>query len=233
MKTISTALSTIRDSLPLIFFVLVLALCNLHLLVGAPPSLFIYRGDLVASGQWWRIFTHVFTHVSWYHLLLDASAVVIIWRELPATTWRKLSAAAFCAATALLAAILLSPDISHTGYCGLSGMAHGLMTWLGTCWILMAMKKGNGKPDKLQFVIGLAVFLIILGKSLSEVATGHLLFQSLHPAHLGVPIVHAHLGGVIGGILFSIFHAWPNASASGLVCMPESRRGGCKQAVRL
>ena len=54
-------------------FVLIVAICNLHLLLGRDPTSLIFDTARVADGQCWRIVTHPFVHVSWYHLLLDSA----------------------------------------------------------------------------------------------------------------------------------------------------------------
>src|SRR6476659_2296856 len=34
----------------------------------------VFQPVAVRSGEWWRVLTHPFVHVTWYHLLLDATA---------------------------------------------------------------------------------------------------------------------------------------------------------------
>src|SRR4051812_26494304 len=65
----------------LIFGALVI-LCNAPLLVGACWHSLIFRPDAVHHGEWWRLFTHPFVHVTWYHLLLDGIAFFTLYNSL-------------------------------------------------------------------------------------------------------------------------------------------------------
>jgi membrane associated rhomboid family serine protease len=44
------------------------------MLAGVSPSLFAYFPGAVQQGEWWRVLTHPFVHVSWYHLRLCVAA---------------------------------------------------------------------------------------------------------------------------------------------------------------
>jgi len=173
---------------------------NLHLFTGSIPGTFIYSQHEVLAGEWWRIITHPFVHVSWYHLLLDTSAVVILWQMLSSRSpLQRLLAASTCSILSLVFALLFSPYISQTGYCGLSGVAHGLVT-------LFALSCCSApKRDALQSAVGLILFLAIAAKSGLEVHHRRVIFTSLHLGELGQPIVHAHLGGVVGGMVSWLF----------------------------
>jgi hypothetical protein len=57
--------------------VVTIILLNLRLFSGTCPVEWIFLPARVASGEWWRVVTHPFVHVSWYHLLLDASAFIL------------------------------------------------------------------------------------------------------------------------------------------------------------
>jgi len=106
----------------------ILAALNLHLVVpGVLPPLH-FRADLVAAGEWWRLLTHPFVHVSGWHLFLDGAAFLLLQAGLrEPSLLRRLAFAASSAAGALAAAVLLHEETAVLGYCGLSGAAHGLM----------------------------------------------------------------------------------------------------------
>jgi rhomboid family GlyGly-CTERM serine protease len=182
-------------------FVIVLMICNVHLLHNTSPSSLIYKNELVAAGEWWRIITHLFVHVSWYHLILDALAVGFLWQEIDLkSSTQKILIALTCGGTSLLGTIWFSPYIEQVGYCGLSGVAHGLMFFLGLLWIYGALQKKRTNKSQLAG-LGCGVLLLLLSgaKSVVEVVSGSVVFSELHMGDLGVPIVEAHLGGVIGG----------------------------------
>lgn len=188
---------------------LVLILCNLHLIQDSSPASLVYRQDLVAAGEWWRIITHLFVHVSWYHLFLDAAAVCILWHEIELENpVKKVFVALFCAVGSLLTAVWFSPHVEQYGYCGLSGMAHGLMFFLGLVWLHRAFPTKGKKRFSLPLFCGGSALVTLSGiKSIMEVASGAVILSPLHFGNLGIPIVHAHLGGVVGGLsAFIILH---------------------------
>lgn len=182
-------------------FVIVLMICNVHLFHNTSPSSLIYKNELVAAGEWWRIITHLFVHVSWYHLILDALAVGFLWQEIDLkSSTQKILVALTCGGTSLLGSIWFSPYIEQVGYCGLSGVAHGLMFFLGLLWIYWALQEKRKIDSQLAGFGGGVLLLLLSGaKSVVEIVSGSVLFSELHMGDLGVPIVEAHLGGVIGG----------------------------------
>ena len=181
-------------SLPgeLLVFSFFLAVMNLHLFGVGTGYEWIYLPDAVSSGDWWRLVTHPFVHVSWYHLALDAGAFWLLYRNLEEKRgFRKLLIAALCGGASLLAAVLFSPDIAETGFCGLSGTAHGLMAFAG---LEMTF---TGRARK----AGLLTFLLVFIKSLYEAATGTVVFDFMHMGLCGSPLAICHLGGVMGGMI--------------------------------
>ena len=202
-------LTNLMTILRLALLPMLLLICNLHLLAPVSPTQFIYQQDMVDAGEWWRLITHPFVHVSWYHLLLDSTAVLLIWRELPRSSFMEKSfIACWCAAGGLLGALLFSPLVHQTGYCGLSGMGHGMMFYLGLCWLFYSpADESTARFTSPAFYGGLT--LVALGglKGLYEAISGKVVFASFHHGSIGVPIVEAHLGGIIsGGICFSMVH---------------------------
>jgi len=198
-------ISSKKNSLPIVLtgFTLILMVCNLHLFHGSYPSMLIFEKGLVAGGEWWRVITHLFVHVSWYHLLLDGGAVAFLWHEIDLDSLiKKFLVAVASTAGSLLAAIWFSPHIEQFGYCGLSGLAHGLMFFLGLVWLsqsFLARRQDNAVLGRL--VAGSLFVLLSGGKSIVEVVSGSVIFSQLHLGNLGIPIVHAHLGGVLGGFV--------------------------------
>lgn len=180
----------------LLGFVVVLVLLNLPLFAGGSTSAFAFRIDAVAAGEWWRIFTHPFVHVSWYHLLLDGAAFLALYANLLAPTrLQRLASAAICAAGSLLVAWCVSPLIGSLGLCGLSGAAHGLMAL--SALEMLALPGA----DRSTRIVALASLGGVSVKAIYELLTGHALFTGLQFGLLGTPVVACHAGGVLGGLI--------------------------------
>jgi rhomboid family GlyGly-CTERM serine protease len=206
---ISNSPETTRESRPLIsldyelgFFALVVVLLNLPLLHGGPSPVFVYLPGLVRDGEWWRVLTHPFVHVSWYHLLLDASAFFILYSGLQEKmSLKRLSYVAAAAVGSLLVSLWAAPIIYSIGLCGLSGVAHGLLA-------ISALEMTLSK-DKTIFRAGLISFALVIGKCAIEAATGEVVFAFFHGENIGTPIAICHAGGVLGGlfawILWAVF----------------------------
>jgi rhomboid family GlyGly-CTERM serine protease len=199
---ISKALGDLDDSLQRILwrwelaaFALLIGLFNLPLLTGSFSTQFIFHPAAASAGEWWRLFTHPFVHVSWYHLVLDALAFFLAYTELQHRRFReRLAFVAAAGAGSVLTALVASPLIASHGLCGLSGVAHGLAAVVS----LEMLRRSN---DKVSRWSGLLCFLGVAGKSLVELVTGNVLFASWHLGWLGTPIAACHAGGVLGAML--------------------------------
>ena len=175
-------------------FVILLALINLPLLTGGFSSSFAFHPDLVRQGEWWRLATHPFAHVTWYHLLLDSAAFLLAYAELGSRRgFGRLGLVIAAGAGSLLVAWGISPLVATNGLCGLSGIAHGLTAVVG----LEMLRK---ESDTGLRVAGLLCFLSVVAKCLIEAVTGNVLFASWHLASLGTPIAVSHAGGVLGAL---------------------------------
>jgi len=184
-------------------FTIILVACNTHLVLGAPPANLIFLQSAVHSNEWWRILTHPFVHVTWYHLLLDVSVFMLLWSELKkfGLFW-KLIFLLSCATGSLVLSVLFSPIIENAGLCGLSGVTHGLTAILGLNFIKQACRKQHSKPTrKKMLMLGSFILFAIIIKSLYEVTVGVVFFENMHWGQIGTPVVHAHLGGTMGGIV--------------------------------
>jgi len=179
---------------------------NLPLLSGAPSSSLVYQADAIAEGQWWRIITHPFVHVGYYHLFLDAGAFLLLWlfRPAPKTIRHDTMLFTMCAAGSLIAARL--SGIPENGFCGLSGVAHGLMAYQGVRWLL------SKREPKANRILGAILITLILGKSLLETITGNIFFGDVHFGSVGIPITACHLGGTAGGVLWGLILKMNKAS---------------------
>jgi rhomboid family GlyGly-CTERM serine protease len=178
-----------------LFWALLLLTANLPLLNGAVAGPLVFFPEAVADGQWWRMLTFPFVHLSGYHLLLDAAAFLMLYSGLEEEKrCRRILYVILPGAFSLL--ISLSSPVVHTsGLCGLSGIAHGLMAI--TALELISRRPG-GTP---LFRAGVAVLAVVVAKTLLEVWTGQVLFACLHFGAIGLPVVESHAGGLLGGLI--------------------------------
>ena len=173
-------------------FLVLLIAANMHLLTDNYGLSMIFLPSAFMSGEWWRLFTHPFVHLSWYHLILDAGAFLLLYggleeKRIP----RRILYVIICGSSSLAAALLVSPQIYTLGLCGLSGIAHGLM----------AVSSLEMMKQKENFLIGIISFLLVVSKSIYETVTGDVIFSFMHMGLCGIPLAACHAGGVLGGIL--------------------------------
>jgi len=174
---------------------LILGLCNLPLVFGGGTSDLSFQIAPVLAGEWWRLFTHPFAHVSWYHLLLDGAAFFGLYANLlPGQPARRVFCLVASAFGSLAFALCFSPLIRLHGLCGLSGVAHGLMA---VSALELLTTRGTDRPTR---VLAMCSLLGVTGKCLMECTTGHALFGAMHFGLIGTPILQCHAGGVLGGV---------------------------------
>jgi len=180
----------------LLAFAALLVLLNLPLFGGGTTAALSFQADAVAAGEWWRLLTHPFVHVTQYHLLLDGAAFLILYANIATgQRWRRLAYVGASAAGSLIVALCASPLITGHGLCGLSGVAHGLMAISA---VEMLCLPNANRSARAAALVGLVA---VSAKCIVELATGHAFFATLHFGQLGTPIVACHAGGVMGGLL--------------------------------
>ena len=171
-------------------FALLIALLNWPLLVGHSGPVFLPQA--VQAGQWWRLFTHPFVHVSGYHLAFDATAFLLVYAELGGLRrLERLVFVATAAAGSLLVTLFAEPSVWEHGLCGLSGIAHGLTALAG----LELFRK---QEDRMLRYGGLVCFAGVVVKVILEAAIGHVMLASWHMGDIGTPMTSSHAGGVVG-----------------------------------
>jgi len=194
---IPASVATISWRIELGVFAMLIGLLNIPLLFGQLDTRFVFLTGPVAGGEWWRVFTHPFVHVSIYHLLLDAGAFFILYSELRDKRRGERFAMLLAAgAGSLLASLLAAPAsaLQTQGLCGLSGIAHGLAA-------VSALEMIAGATCKSMFRLGLASLALVVGKSAFEAVTGRIPFAWLHLGWVGFPVAVCHAGGVLGALL--------------------------------
>ena len=200
----------------LFVFMLLLALLNLPLFAGRSTAALAFQADAIAAGEWWRVLTHPFVHVSWYHLLLDGAAFLSLYANSHAEQrWRRLTYVAASAAGSLVVALSSSPLIATHGLCGLSGAAHGLMA------VSALETMALSRADCFTRIVALASFVAVTVKCHFELATGHAFFAALHFGLLGTPIVACHAGGILGGLVAMMLLTLPARKRTGLMTCGE------------
>jgi rhomboid family GlyGly-CTERM serine protease len=179
----------------LLFWALLLAVANFPLLSGSVAESLVFYPGALADGQWWRVLTFPFVHLSGYHLLLDAVAFLLLYQGLEEEKrCRRLLYVILPAAFSLLLS-LSSPVVKASGLCGLSGVAHGLMAITA---LELISRHSRRTP---LFRAGSVILAGVVAKTLLEVITGQVLFAGLHFGEIGLPVVASHAGGLVGGLI--------------------------------
>ncbi|MRI31652.1 rhombosortase [Endozoicomonas sp. OPT23] len=140
----------------------------------------------LAGGDWWRLITPHFVHLSWQHLAMN-SLVLVAFAGLYGSEQRlTLLLLLFLSLTVSAGLWFNNPGIER--YVGFSGVLTGLMV-VGA---VMTFQK-----DKL---VNLGVLLIILGKVVFEQWQKQEVITS---AFAGIPtVVDAHLYGAVAGMIY-------------------------------
>ena len=184
--------------LEIILFSGLLVVLNAPLFVGSFPEGLIYLPEKVAQGQFYRVLTHPFVHISLYHLVLDGAAFLILYSQLQAKSVAKRMAYLLGIHIAVIVGVTASlGHINAIGYCGISGVAHGLMA----VWCVERVFGTKTTPEqKTEQRIAGVVLLGLVAKCIYEVTVGHVVFESMHLGDVGVPVVASHLAGVVGAV---------------------------------
>jgi rhomboid family GlyGly-CTERM serine protease len=193
-QTASHAAALFRRPELLLFTVLLLVF-NSPILAGSCWRSMIFQPGAVQGGEWWRLFTHPFVHVTWYHLLLDGTAFLTLYHSLiEASVVRRLTYVFAAGAGSLLLSWSAAPAISTSGLCGLSGIAHGLMA------VSALELVASQPPGSAERRIGLIGFGLVVGKAVVEAFSGRMFFTCLHFGLMGDPVAVSHAGGIVGGL---------------------------------
>ena len=182
-----------------------LVFVNLPVLQGGTSDYFQFSATSLSFQQSYQLLTHPFAHISWYHLLLDAIAFFSFYPSLKAgRPTARIILFIGAAAGSLLAALHDQPRILEIGFCGLSGVAHGVMG----AWSLELCR--NSKVPKEIRRVGYLSLIIVTGKCLWEGVTQQSFLGFAHFDLMGTPIVACHAGGLIGGLCVALIPHWAN-----------------------
>jgi rhomboid family GlyGly-CTERM serine protease len=191
----------LRQKPELIFFVALIAIFNVPVLFGTVWSSMVFQPEAVRAGEWWRLVTHPFVHLTWYHLLLDGLAFLsLYWSLAERSVFARLVYVVATASGSLVASWVASPGALANGLCGLSGVAHGLMA------ISAIEMLGREKTERR---IGWLCLMLVVGKAAFEATTGKMFFGFLDFGLLGSPVAISHAGGIFGGlVVVLLFRMW-------------------------
>src|SRR6266481_1250782 len=191
----------LRQKPELMFFVALILIFNVPVLFGTVWSSMVFQPEALRAGEWWRLVTHPFVHLTWYHLLLDGTAFLSLYCSLnERRIFVRLGYVVAPGAGSLVASWIASPTISASGLCGLSGIAHGLMA-------ISAIELLVG--DKTERRIGWISLVLVVGKAGFEAITGKMFFGFLDFGLLGSPVAVSHAGGILGGLTaMLLFRIW-------------------------
>jgi rhomboid family GlyGly-CTERM serine protease len=195
----ATGQKLLRKPEMLVFAGLILVFSG-PVLFGSVWQSMMFQPAAVKGGEWWRLFTHPFVHITWYHLLLDASAFFLLYNSLlEEAIARRLAFVLGGGTGSLLLSWMAAPAISTNGLCGLSGIAHGLMA-------VSALEMMANQPrHSPEWRVGAFTFALVAGKAAFEAISGRILFGFLYFGLVGDPVAVSHAGGIVGGLLAMLF----------------------------
>ncbi len=189
----------------LVVFAGLLVAANLHLLGVPTAEALVFQGDRVVAGEFWRLLTHPFVHVSFYHLALDGGAFFLCCMTLrQPCLGKRLTAIVICSLSGLGGAYLFGSATTAYGFCGLSGAAHGVLA-LSTLEMI-------SDEDRINRITGCVCLAILIGKCVYELITGVPFMGGLHFGNIGVPLLGSHLGGAVAGMM--IYGLWNRGRCS-------------------
>ena len=177
---------------------------NLPLLAGGASDRFALFPGRLADGEWHLLFTHAFVHVGFYHLLLDAGALLALHAALElGSAWRRIGVVAGGILGSAAATLMAWPAAGETGLCGLSGAAHGLMAVCGIETL------GNARLSRAERWVGALTLGIVVAKAAGESVAGRVFFGGWHLGDVGMPVAVCHAGGVVGALAaYAMLRHW-------------------------
>ena len=155
-------------------------------------SLFRYEITMVQTGEWWRLLTGHFIHLSWSHLIFNLTGLwflILLFYQIVNPVLLFTSVLLLSLGTSL-SLMFFSPDV--VWYLGLSGMLHGL-------YLMGAIAGYRNRPWP-SIILLVAILVKLLWEQL---------YADAHAMELtigGKVIYDAHLYGAITGLgLITVF----------------------------
>ena len=169
---------------------------GLSVVIYLTPSLteqFIYDGNAIIAGEWWRMILCHLVHYSPSHLFYNGIVffIVGIWIEkrIPSLF------GTLCLIMALsisLVLLIFKPEVIY--YAGLSGIACGAVVF---CLLFEALKQAN----RWRTIYLAILLLLVAGKLFFEIITGQNLFVTIDSEIKPVFVTH-FVGAVVATVFF-------------------------------
>jgi len=186
----------------------------LALLLGMPALILLfgletaleYRREAVLGGEWFRLLSSSFAHLTPGHALLNMGAAALLWLyagNMPARVW--CFGVVFCSLGVGAGLLVFNPEISW--YVGMSGLLHGLVPPIVAFRLLQ-------RADRFALLLAVGLALKICAEQLWGGAPGTARLAG------GAVIVDAHLWGALSGVLLCL----------PLLLSPAPRRGENKNS---
>ena len=171
---------------PILVSVLLLAI---FLLPEALLFQLTYERPHIQAGQWWRLLTGQFVHLSWGHLAINIAGIWVMYLLYAehAAGWRYIAVVGLLALASNLGMYWFAENITY--YVGFSGVLYGLFAW------------GALRDVQQRIKLGWLLLVGIVLKVTWEYCYGPV---SVGPATADDLAVAAHFYGVVGGLLVAI-----------------------------
>jgi rhomboid family GlyGly-CTERM serine protease len=174
----------------LVPFLIILVSCLAYIFESSLIDALVYRRSAISQGEMWRLFSGHLFHTNIFHLLLNLSAVVLLWAlhgqfySIKNYTLLLLTSMSITS----IGIYFYAPDLEQ--YVGLSGALHGVFIFGAICDIQT--------KDKTGYLLFAGVVLKILHEQVYGASSD---VVNLIEANVAID---AHLWGAIGGVLFSL-----------------------------
>ena len=198
-------------TIPVTTLLLVGSAVAVHVIPGAAAAL-IFDRAAIAGGEWWRMVTGNWVHLSMSHLVYDALAVLIAGCLLERDGAPLRSIVLASAGAVGLAVLLGLPGIARFG--GLSGVVYALVAYLAL--------SGLRERGAWRFLC-LTTLLVIAAKLCFELSTGRFLLVPTDDEIIAVPLVHA-VGMAVALVVYSIERAGQRAPRRAVTLSTSSSR---------
>jgi len=152
----------------------------------------VYQRQLITEGEIWRLITGHILHTNGYHLLLNLSALFMLW-ALHGHFYQIKSYIAlflFCSVFTSIGIYYFDPSLLQ--YVGLSGVLHGIFVF----GAIMDIKA----KDKTGYLLFLGVWLKVAHEQFYGASAD---VSNLIEASIAI---NAHLWGALGGLLYSLVY---------------------------
>lgn len=157
-----------------------------------------YNREKIIKGEFWRLFTCHFTHLSFEHWLWDIIMFVTIgFLSLKKEFKKSLICLILSSFIITFSVFIFMPHLNY--YRGLSGIDSALFIFFIGILFFENLKEKN-KKNIIFFNI---IFILFIIKIIFEFKTNNAVFVNFEKNTIPVPI--AHLSGAVTGILVNLF----------------------------